>query len=111
MDGVQLCQLVRDLPRYRRVPIVMVMSRSAKQYIESAFSAGATAYAKKPLDRLDIKARMGMVARLMTERHQMIALARKAEQRADGLVLQVDFNTSMLVPGIKRGIEYLALQN
>lgn len=111
MDGVSLCQVVRGLPAYRRVPIVMVTSQSAKRYIDDAFSAGATDYVTKPLDRLDLKARMGMVARLVDERRQLALMARKLGKRNDSFEMQVDFDTSILIPGFDRSIEFLALEN
>jgi CheY-like chemotaxis protein len=111
MDGVSLCRVLRNLPEYRRVPIVMITSQSAKRYIDDAFAAGATDYVTKPLDRLDLKARIGMVARLVEERHELELLTRQASQRNDTLEMQLDFDSPILVPGFDRGIEMLALEN
>ncbi|MEO6299261.1 MAG: response regulator [Paracoccaceae bacterium] len=111
MDGVELCQVLRGLPLYRQVPIVMITSQSSKQFIDDAFAAGATDYVTKPLDRLEFKARIGMAARLVEERQQLAMLTRKVGQLSDNLRMQIEFDTPILVPGFERGIEYLALEN
>lgn len=41
-DGVQLCRMIRAMPRYNRVPIMMVTSMSDRSFIDAAFNAGAT---------------------------------------------------------------------
>lgn len=111
MDGIQLCAALRRQSLYRRVPIVMITSMSARGHIDAAFAAGATDYITKPLDRLDLKARIGMVARLVEERRQTERLAREADLQNEAMHVRVDFQTPILVPDFERGIEYLALQN
>lgn len=111
MDGIQLCQALRRRSLYRRVPIVMITSVSARDYIDGAFAAGATDYITKPLDRLDLKARIGMVARLVEERRQTERLRREADRQNDALHVNIDFQTPILIPDFDRGIEYLAMQN
>lgn len=111
MNGVNLCQQVRGMPAYQRTPIVMITAMSGKRYIDDAFSAGATDYITKPLDRVELRARLGMVERLLQERRLSAALEQQAELRGDGVTLAVDFETALPIPGFERGIEYLALEN
>ena len=111
MDGVELCQRVRSLPAYQRTPIVMVTAMSSKRYIDGAFAAGATDYLTKPLDRVELTARLGMVERLLQERRLFAALEHQVGLRGDGVTLAVDFETAFPVPGFERAIEYLALEN
>ena len=111
MDGVELCQRVRSLPAYQRTPIVMVTAMSGKRYIDGAFAAGATDYLTKPLDRVELTARLGMVERLLQERRLFAALEQQIGSRGDGVTLAVDFETAFPVPGFERAIEYLALEN
>ena len=111
MDGVELCQRVRSLPAYQRTPIVMVTAMSGKRYIDGAFAAGATDYLTKPLDRVELTARLGMVERLLQERRLFAALEHQVGLRGDGVTLAVDFETAFPVPGFERAIEYLALEN
>lgn len=111
INGVQLCQALRGMETYRRAPIVMITSMSGKVFVDDAFAAGATDYITKPLDRLDLKARMGMVARLHEERQCMAAFERQAGSAALSADLDLDFAAPLLIPGIDRGFEYLALEN
>ena len=111
MDGVSFCRLLRGLPDYRQVPIVMITSQSAKRYIDDAFTAGATDYVTKPLDRLDLMARIGMVERLVEQRLQLMLLTSQASLRNDSYEVQIEFDSTMAIPGFDRAIEYLALEN
>ena len=111
MDGVNFCRVLRGLPDYAQVPIVMITSETAKRHIDAAFSAGATDYVTKPLDRLDLMARIGMVERLVEQRLQVMLLTAQASVRNNAYEVQLDFESAIAVPGFERGIEYLALEN
>lgn len=111
MSGVELCRQVRSIPAYRRTPIVMITAMTGKRFIDDAFLAGATDYITKPLDPVDLKARLGMVDHLLNERRLAAALERKFDQRDDAVSINVDFETPFPIPGFDRGIDYLALQN
>lgn len=110
MNGVELCQTVRGIQTYRSTPIVMITAMSGKTFVDDAFTAGATDYVTKPLDRLELKARIGMVERLHEERQHTAALTSAAGiSGLHGGAL--DFTAPMLIPGIERGTEYLAMEN
>lgn len=111
MSGVELCAHIRSLPAYQRTPIVMITAMSGKRFIDNAFAAGATDYVTKPLDRVDLTARLGMVERLLQERRLTASLEQQVELRGNGLMVSVDFDTALPIPGFDRGIEYLAMQN
>ena len=111
MSGVQLCSNVRNLPDYRRTPIVMITAMTGKRFIDDAFTAGATDYITKPLDPIDLKARIGMAERLLKERSLTASLEKKFDQRSDIIAIEVDFDTPFPIPGFERGVEYLALEN
>lgn len=111
MSGVQLCGHVRDLPLYRRTPIVMITAMTGKRFVDDAFAAGATDYITKPLDPIDLKARIGMAERLLKERRLTASLEKKMDQRSDIIAITVDFEAAFPIPGFDRGVEYLALEN
>lgn len=62
-NGIELTAWIRDRPEYRQTPILMVTQMTEQHHVESAFAAGATDYICKPIDSLDLKARLGMAAR------------------------------------------------
>ena len=111
MDGVSLCRVLRALPDYGRVPIVMITSESARHDVDDAFAAGATDYVTKPLDRLDLKARIGMVVRLVEERRNVQVLTRQANWRDEVAYIDLDFDSPLHIPDLDRGIELLGLEN
>lgn len=111
MDGVELCRRIRQIARYRRAPIMMVTSMSARHYIDDAFAAGATDYLMKPLDSIELKARMGVIERLVYEQLRTNLLEQQNNRAAGILELQFDLHTPVSIPGFERGIEYLALEN
>ena len=111
MSGVDLCQHIRSLPAYRRTPIVMITAMTGKRFIDDAFSAGATDYITKPLERLELKARIGMVERLLKERRLTAVLEGQIDRNGDSVTIDVDFEMAIPIPGFDRAIEYLALEN
>ncbi len=111
IDGVQLCLSVRELEAYRHTPIVMITAMSGKSFVDDAFAAGATDYITKPLDRLELKARMGMVLRLHDDRQRMAVFQRQVGTLSYLMDFQIDFAAPMVIPGVDRIVEYLALEN
>lgn len=111
MDGVQLCRKIRAMARYRRTPIMMITVLTDRPHVEAAFAAGATDYLGKPLDRLELKARMSMMERLVNEQMRSALMEYRASA-AEGMVeLKFDFETPVPLDGFDRVIDYLALEN
>jgi CheY-like chemotaxis protein len=67
MDGIQLCEHVRQQTGYRQTPILMLTAMSERKYVDRAFSAGATDYISKPFDILELQSRLSMAERLSAE--------------------------------------------
>ncbi len=66
MNGIALCERIRQLPRYRNTPILMLTSVTDHTRIERAFAAGANDYISKPFDVKEIANRV-RIAQRMTE--------------------------------------------
>ncbi|MES2845798.1 MAG: response regulator [Pseudomonadota bacterium] len=111
MDGVAFTSAIRAKPSYRQTPILMITAMSGKSFVDDAFAAGATDYITKPLDVIELKARIGMVARLLAERRRLAEFARLVGQRAAAVEIEAEFETPILIPGFDRGIDYLAMEN
>lgn len=58
MDGIELCGRLRELSDYKRAPIIMMTAMTERSFIDSAFAAGATDYATKPIDAQELGARL-----------------------------------------------------
>jgi len=66
VDGVELCEKLRATTRYRATPIIMVTALHQKSLVQECFNAGATDFLNKPLDGLELGARIRM-ARMLND--------------------------------------------
>jgi DNA-binding response OmpR family regulator len=64
IDGVELCENLRATKRFRATPIIMVTALHQKSLIQECFDAGATDFLNKPLDGLELGARIRMAKML-----------------------------------------------
>ena len=58
MNGIEMCQEIRKLPKYAETPLIIVTAMSQRSYISDAFRAGATDYVTKPFDLIDLRSRV-----------------------------------------------------
>jgi CheY-like chemotaxis protein len=58
MTGIELCGLARAIPAYSKTPIIMLTAMTDRDNIDRAFIAGATDYATKPFDIVELDARL-----------------------------------------------------
>ena len=83
MSGIELCREIRARKGYASTPIVMITSMTEKSFVDQAFQAGANDYVTKPIDRIEIAARMGMVRALVDERANAQLHRRHISKRED----------------------------
>ena len=67
MDGVEACARIRNDPRYGDLPIIMVTSLDDMNSLSNAFVAGATDYVTKPVNRVELVARVRAALKLKQE--------------------------------------------
>jgi PleD family two-component response regulator len=67
MDGIEACARIRNDPRYGDCPIIMVTSLGDMDSLANAFVAGATDYVTKPINRVELVARMRSALKLKAE--------------------------------------------
>jgi sigma-B regulation protein RsbU (phosphoserine phosphatase) len=67
MDGVETCARIRNDPRYLDLPIIMVTSLDDMDTLSNAFVAGANDYVTKPVNRMELIARVRAALRLKAE--------------------------------------------
>lgn len=91
MDGIELVSVLRELPDYRKTPIVMLTAMSDKKYVDRAFNAGATDYITKPFEPVELKSRLNIAERLNSE---MMSVS-KAATKLDELVTNLDFQPAV----------------
>jgi PleD family two-component response regulator len=69
-DGIQACAYIRDQERYEDMPIVMITSLDDMGSLASAFVAGANDYVTKPINRIELLARVRAALKLKRELEQ-----------------------------------------
>jgi sigma-B regulation protein RsbU (phosphoserine phosphatase) len=67
MDGIEACARIRRDRRYADIPIIMVTSLDDMGSLANAFVAGATDYVTKPINRIELAARVRSALKLKAE--------------------------------------------
>jgi CheY-like chemotaxis protein len=67
MDGVSACRRIKGVERLRDIPIIMVTGRTDPEDLQTAFAAGAIDYITKPLNRVELLARVSSVLAMKRE--------------------------------------------
>ena len=67
MDGIEACRRIKAIPRLRDIPIVMVTAHTEVSELESALGAGAIDYITKPLNKVELLARVRSALTLKQE--------------------------------------------
>ena len=81
IDGVEACSRIKANPQLTDVPIVMVTAHDEVKFLLDAFAAGAMDYITKPLNKLELRARVGSALKLKFETdHRKLAYAQLEQE-------------------------------
>ena len=99
MDGIRACQRIKAVERLREIPIIMVTGRTDSEDMRAAFAAGAMDYITKPLNSVELLARVSSALALkraidirkarereLLERHGQLEQALKEVKVLRGLI-------------------------
>ena len=113
MDGIELCGVVREIPAYSQTPIIMLTAVAEKGYVDRAFRSGATDYASKPLDIVELQARLRVAEKLvMAQQAIASATATVSAQESMSPQGQSDkLSSEVRVEGVKNLVEHEAFKN
>lgn len=67
IDGIEACRRIKEDNRFEDVPIIMITALADKGILQLAFNAGAMDYITKPVDKLELIARVRSSLRLKDE--------------------------------------------
>ncbi len=67
MDGIEACRRIKAVDALAGIPIIIVTARDQKVWIQAAFDAGATDYVRKPVEQVELLARVKSAFRLKQE--------------------------------------------
>jgi two-component system, sensor histidine kinase and response regulator len=63
MDGLAVCKQLRLMRKWRSIPIIMVTAAAGKSILASCLDAGADDFINKPVDALELRARVKSMVR------------------------------------------------
>ena len=86
MDGVAACRLLKQSDHYKDIPIIMVTAKNDLDNLQEAFSAGAMDYITKPVNAVELLARVASALTLKREMDHR--KAREADLRRSNTELQ-----------------------
>ncbi|MCC6573747.1 MAG: diguanylate cyclase [Planctomycetes bacterium] len=87
IDGIEAVQVIRKCDHLFDIPIIMVTALTDTAYLQSAFDAGASDYITKPINRMELMARLRATLRL---KHEM---DRRRERERQLLEVQAELET------------------
>jgi signal transduction histidine kinase len=87
MDGIEICRRVRAEPMPRLIHIILLTSKDRREDVVAGLEAGADDYVVKPFDPAELRARVGVGARIVELQR---GLAERGEELAVARVLAVE---------------------
>ncbi len=110
LDSLEICRRLRAARLFRNTPLIMLSARENRDERAIALSAGADDFLEKPLDGLELLARLGTISRLNAQRLLVSHLTRftwMVEHAQEGY-LMLD-QTGAILYANERAIELLNL--
>ncbi|NOY69224.1 MAG: diguanylate cyclase [Deltaproteobacteria bacterium] len=91
-NGIEACRRIKAHPDSRDIPIIMVTGDSSSESLKAAFEAGANDYIKKPMQSVELIARVNLHLNLRQE----TAIRRAREHELLGMTKQLEETTIKL---------------
>ena len=90
INGIETCRRIKALPQWQPVPIIMVTSLTSKEDLARCIEAGADDFISKPVNSLELRARVKSMLRIKQQYDQLNILYSLQESTID--VLQNNLN-------------------
>ncbi|MCB0212572.1 MAG: response regulator [Anaerolineae bacterium] len=86
MDGLQVCQYLKADERWQHIPIILVTALDSKSDLARGFDAGADDFLSKPVNILELRARVRSLLRLKTQFDELQLMLKLRENLANMVV-------------------------
>jgi two-component system, sensor histidine kinase and response regulator len=80
LNGIEVCQMIKSMPKWQPVPIIMVTALNAKEDLGKCLTAGANDFMSKPVNGIELRAR---VRSMLQIKQQYDSLQKLMEMRED----------------------------
>ena len=71
MDGLEVCQHIKTDKTWRHIPIILVTALDSKKDLAAGLEAGADDFFSKPVNGLELRARVRSMLRIKTQFDQL----------------------------------------
>lgn len=86
MDGIAVAQQLKSNPHWQHIPILMVTALDTKQDLARCLEAGADDFISKPVDGLELRARVRSMLRIRQQYERLQSLLQLREDMVDAIV-------------------------
>ncbi len=76
LDGIETCRQIKAVARWRPIPIIMVTALSSKEDLAYALNAGADDFLSKPINSIELQARVRSMLRIKLQYDALLATQR-----------------------------------
>ncbi|MBE9069244.1 hybrid sensor histidine kinase/response regulator [Leptolyngbya cf. ectocarpi LEGE 11479] len=81
IDGIEVCRQIKAMPKWQSVPIIMVTVLTAKSTLAECLRAGADDFISKPVNALELRARVGSMLRIKRQHDRLKQLAQRIKKQ------------------------------
>ena len=86
MDGFELCEHLRDNPQLAEVPVIMVTALEDRLSRVRGLESGANDFISKPLDRVELLARVGTAVEFNLKRKKALEALERSMEEVESLL-------------------------
>ncbi len=87
MDGFEVCQVLKNYPMTKDIPVIFLTALNNQENIEKAFSYGAVDYISKPFSKGELRARVHLHVELKQTMDELVKAKKAAEAAAEAKAL------------------------
>jgi diguanylate cyclase (GGDEF)-like protein len=102
MDGIEVCRRIKQMPEWEGLPIIMVTALTTKADLARCLEAGADDFISKPVNRLELTARVRSMLRIRDQYQQLANfnshLEHVVQQRTAQLQTLIDLDSLTTLP-------------
>jgi len=85
MDGLEVCQRLKLMRKWKSVPIIMVTASSSKEVLANCLAAGADDFISKPVNKIELGSRIKSMLRIKKQFDRIESLTKLQQQNITGL--------------------------
>ncbi|MDX1977216.1 MAG: EAL domain-containing protein [Pseudanabaenaceae cyanobacterium bins.68] len=79
LNGIEVCRLIKQIPKWKSIPIIVVTALNTKKDLSDCIAAGADDFISKPVNSLELKARLRSMVRVYDQYCQLASFNQQLE--------------------------------